>query len=101
MGRKRIDERRHARIERTASLGERFVGLEHDRELDDVEAADPDQGAGALPRRDALRVRERVSDFPETYQPERGRQVEPRRERRSHAHVQRHGYSCTFQALQL
>jgi hypothetical protein len=59
----RVGERGRAGIDRAPRLPERLVGLQHHRELGQVEAADMDERAGALLGRDPGRVRHGVADL--------------------------------------
>src|SRR5712691_6861170 len=62
-------------IERTPRGPERLVGLQHDRELGEVEAADMDQRACPLVRGHADSMGKGVADLAQRDQPERRRQV--------------------------
>ena len=56
-----VGERRHAGEEGAARPGKRLLGLEHHGELDEVEPADMDEGAGPGFRRDPAGMSEGVA----------------------------------------
>ena len=74
----RVGERREPGIERAAGRPQRLLGLQHDRELDEIEAAHVNERAGALLGGHAGGVGKGVADLPQGHQPERRRQVERR-----------------------
>ena len=75
----RIDQRRHAGVERAPRGAQRLVRFQHHGELGEIEAADIDQRAGALLGRDLDGVREGIADLAQRHKRERRRQFELRR----------------------
>ena len=73
-----VGERRHAGEEDPARQGERLLGLEHQGELEDVEPADMDEGAGAGFRRDPAGMGEGVAGLAQGDERVGRRQVERR-----------------------
>ena len=73
-----VGERRHAGEEDPARPGERLLGLEHQGELEEVEPADMDEGAGAGFRRDPAGMREGVAGLAQGDERVGRRQVERR-----------------------
>ncbi len=76
MRRERIAERAKPDIEGAPRQSQRFLGLEHDCKLGEIEAADMNQRAGALLRRDRARMREGIARLAQGHQAERRRQIE-------------------------
>ena len=73
-----VGERRHAGKEDPARPGERLLGLEHQGELEEVEPADMDEGAGPGFRRDPAGMREGVAGLAQGDERVGRRQVERR-----------------------
>ena len=74
----RVGQRRHAGVERAPRGAQRLVGLQHDRELGQVEAADEYQRAGAELGGIRLGMREGVADLAQGHQAKPRRQIERR-----------------------
>ena len=96
---KRVGQSRQAGIEDPPRRAQRLVGLEHHGELDEIEAADPNQGTGALGRGHMTRVGECVTDLAQRDELEHGRQVERRFGSRTHAALWLVGHSGVSQFL--
>ena len=76
MGGNRIGYRVHAGKECPARRIERFVGLKHDGELDQVVTSHPYQRPGARLRRDVAAMRKCIAELAQRDQSITGRQVE-------------------------
>ena len=74
--RQRVGERDDAGIERATRGFQRLLGLQHDGEFGEIEAAHIDQRAGSGLRRDAGGMSKGVADFAQGDEPEWRRQIE-------------------------
>ena len=64
----RVGQRDHAQIERAPRGAQRLVGLQHDGELGEIEAAHIGESSGALLGRDLDRMREGIADLAQGHQ---------------------------------